>query len=30
MVNNSAGKVIHDEPVYVNSQDCLGQPATTV
>src|SRR4028118_873877 len=26
---NSAGEVIHDEPVYVNSQDCLGRLATS-
>ena len=26
---NSAGEVIRDEPVYVNSQDCLGKLATS-
>ncbi len=26
---NSSGEVIHDEPVYVNSQDCLGKLATS-
>ena len=26
---NSAGEVIRDEPVYVNSQDCLGRLATS-